>query len=61
MVLPTPVTARYLRLLPRTWQTRIAAKLEVYGCGNATEPTTTPSPSVIVVTAEPPPHCDEQQ
>ena len=60
MVLPTPATARYVRLVPRTWQTRIAVKMEVYGCGEATEPPTTTTP-VVQTTVQPPPHCDETQ
>ncbi|XP_037075331.1 hemocytin-like [Pollicipes pollicipes] len=61
VILPTPMTARYVRLVPRSWQQRIAVKLEVYGCGVATlPPTTTPLP-VTVSTVEPPPHCDEEQ
>ncbi|KAF0304934.1 Hemocytin [Amphibalanus amphitrite] len=62
VILPTPVTARYVRVVPKTWQTRIALKLEVFGCSETTEtPTPTPTPTVIVTTVEPPPHCDEQQ
>ncbi|XP_043237348.1 hemocytin-like [Amphibalanus amphitrite] len=63
VILPTPVTARYVRVVPKTWQTRIALKLEVFGCSKTTETPTppTPTPTVIVTTVEPPPHCDEQQ
>jgi hypothetical protein len=31
-VLDPPITARYIRLLPKTWEGHISLRLELYGC-----------------------------
>ncbi|XP_061179555.1 hemocytin-like [Saccostrea echinata] len=46
----SPLHARFLRILPQTWQGKIALRVEVFGCP-VTYPTTTPLPTPKPTTA----------
>ena len=52
---PTPVQARYIRIIPQEWEKAIALRLELIGCAPPTKNTpSTPTGPVGVVTMTPP-------
>ncbi|XP_076029577.1 hemocytin-like isoform X2 [Oratosquilla oratoria] len=55
-ILPTPFEARYIRLVPVTWNQYPVVKIDILGCGVETTTVTSSTTTVIFVT---PPECQD--